>query len=106
LFRITQEALANVAKHAFATQATIKLEISPAQVCVTIQDNGRGFDVEKTLRNQRRAGWGLLGIQERALLLGGRYEINSKPGRGTLIRVTVPLATEVRGVEDKTAVGG
>jgi signal transduction histidine kinase len=105
-FRITQEALTNVAKYAHAAQVTVKLEVSPTQACLAIEDNGRGFDVEKTLRNQRRAGWGLLGIQERALLLGGHYEITSKPGHGTRIRVTVPLNTEVRDVEDKTVVGG
>ena len=106
LFRITQEALTNVARHAHATRVTVQLEVSEARACLDIEDNGSGFDLEKTLRNQRRAGWGLLGIQERALLLGGRCEINSKPGLGTLIRVTVPLTAEVRDVEDKTVVGG
>jgi signal transduction histidine kinase len=105
LFRITQEALNNVAKHAHASQTSVKLEIYPAQACVTIQDNGRGFDPEKTLRHNRRAGWGLLGIQERALLLGGRYEIDSKPGSGTLIRVTVPLMAEAKDVQDQTTAG-
>ena len=105
LFRIAQEALSNVAKHAQASRATVKLEIYPAQACVTIQDNGQGFDREATLRRRRRAGWGLLGIQERALLLGGRYEIDSKPGCGTLIRVTVPLIAEARNAQDQTSVG-
>ncbi len=106
LFRITQEALTNVARHSHATRVTVQLEVSEAQVCLNIEDNGSGFDLENTLRNQRRAGWGLLGIQERALLLGGRCEINSRPGRGTQVRVTVPLTAEVRDVEDKTVVGG
>jgi signal transduction histidine kinase len=105
LFRITQEALNNVIKHAGASCASVKLEVLPTQACVTIEDDGHGFDVEKTLRNQQRAGWGLVGIQERALLLGGRAEIDSKPGRGTRVRVSVPLTTEARDVEDKTVAG-
>lgn len=105
LFRITQEALTNVAKHANASQATVTLENRPAQVCVTIQDNGHGFDLEKTFQGERRTGWGLLGIQERALLLGGRYEIESRPGRGTHIRVEVPLKTELQDGKDKAVAG-
>jgi signal transduction histidine kinase len=105
LFRITQEALTNVGKHANASHATVTLERHPAQVCVTIQDDGHGFDLEDTLRRDRRTGWGLLGIQERTLLLGGRYEINSRPGRGTHIRVTIPLKTEARDVQNQTAAG-
>ncbi|GAB4540484.1 MAG: hypothetical protein Kow0063_30320 [Anaerolineae bacterium] len=100
LFRITQEALTNVAKHASASRATVTLENRLAQVSVTIQDNGHGFNLEETLRGDRRTGWGLLGIQERALLLGGHYEIKSKPGQGTCIRVAVPLKTEAQDGQD------
>jgi two-component system sensor histidine kinase UhpB len=105
LFRITQEALSNVARHADASHASVGLVINQAQVGMTIRDDGRGFDLEKTLRSDRRAGWGLLGIQERTLLLGGRYEIDSKPGRGTYIRVTVPLKMEAEDDEDQTVAG-
>jgi signal transduction histidine kinase len=105
LFRITQEALMNVAKHANASQAEVKLENYPAQVCVTVEDNGRGFDLENTLRSDRRAGWGLLGIQERAWLLGGSCEIKSKPGRGTRIHVSVPVKMEAEDVQDRTIAG-
>jgi len=100
LFRITQEALTNVARHAKASHANIRLEIGPTQARMTIQDNGQGFDLEQTLRSTRRAGWGLMGIQERAVLLGGRCEITSAPGRGTLIRVSVPLASEADHAEN------
>ena len=95
LFRITQEALTNVAKHAQATRATVSLAIDEAKACLTIQDDGRGFDTEEALRPERLQGWGLLGIRERALLLNGKCEIASAVGRGTLVRVTVPLAMEV-----------
>jgi signal transduction histidine kinase len=105
LFRITQEALTNIAKHADASRATVKLEVYPAQVCVTIRDDGRGFDLEEMLQGDGATGWGLLGIQERALLLGGQCDINSAPGRGTCIRVSVPLITEVKDVEDTPVAG-
>ncbi len=100
LFRIAQEALTNVARHANASCVTVKLEINPAQICLMMRDDGSGFDPETTLRRDRRTGWGLLGIQERALLLGGSYEIDSRPGRGTYIRVTVPLVREATDVQD------
>lgn len=106
LFRITQEALTNIAKHANASRALVRLENYPAQVCVVIEDNGRGFDLEEALRSDRRSGWGLLGIQERTWLLGGQYEIDSKPGRGTRIRVIVPVKTEAKkDVENQTVAG-
>jgi signal transduction histidine kinase len=106
LFRITQEALANIAKHADASQATVRLEISPVQVRVQIIDNGRGFDPEKTLQVSKPPGWGLSGMQERALLLGGLCMIESKSGRGTEVRVTIPLTTETQNAENTAVVSG
>jgi two-component system sensor histidine kinase DegS len=73
---------------------------------VTIKDDGRGFDLEEARRSEGRTGWGLLGIQERTRLLGGQYEIHSKPGRGTRIRVTVPVKMEAKeDVEDQAVAG-
>jgi signal transduction histidine kinase len=107
LFRITQEALTNVAKHANASMARVNLKVLPTQVELTVQDNGRGFDPVEVLRGaDTQAGWGLLGIQERSSLLGGTYEIDSAPGKGTCVRVEVPLTTEAEDVRDTTAVGG
>jgi len=106
LFRITQEALTNIAKHANASKAVVKLEKHPAQVSVTIEDDGRGFDLEEAMRSDRRTGWGLLGIQERTWLLGGQYEVDSKPARGTRIRVVVPVKVEAKeDVEHQTVAG-
>jgi two-component system sensor histidine kinase UhpB len=106
LFRVVQEGLTNVAKHAQATHATVKLEIQPTQVCVDIYDDGRGFEPEQVLRrDSTHIGWGLLGIQERTSLLGGQYEITSDPGSGTSIRVRVPLVMEKKDVENTLAVG-
>jgi signal transduction histidine kinase len=60
-----------------------------------VQDNGVGFDTTQALsRRGQSASWGLLGIRERALLLGGTYEIRSAPGQGTLIRIQAPLSSD------------
>jgi signal transduction histidine kinase len=88
LFRIYQEALTNVARHAGAQSVTASLVSGPEQVSLTIIDDGKGFDVEgigakKTL--------GLLGMKERTLMMGGRYEVVSGPDQGTTLKVTVPL---------------
>lgn len=92
IFRIIQEALTNIAKHAQATQAILTLETHPGRVCITVQDNGRGFDTSILPdHNDPRSGWGLLGIRERSLLLGGHCEIQSTQGKGTAIHVEIPL---------------
>ncbi|MEW5961488.1 MAG: GAF domain-containing sensor histidine kinase, partial [Chloroflexota bacterium] len=84
LFRITQEALTNIAKHAHATQVKIRLQTSSAQISISIKDDGCGFDPQRVLREHAEpGGWGLLGIAERTMLLGGRYQIDSAPGQGT-----------------------
>lgn len=103
LFRITQEALTNIAKHAQATRATVGLKISPSQICLSIEDDGCGFEPQQG--QAQEAGWGLLGIAERAALLGGHYELDSAPGQGTRIEVTIPLVMEQIDVEDTTAAG-
>jgi signal transduction histidine kinase len=64
----------------------------PTQVCVMIEDDGKGFDPEAVLgEGRQQSGWGLLGIRERTSLLGGQYEIDSEPGHGTHIWVSIPL---------------
>jgi signal transduction histidine kinase len=106
LFRITQEALTNVAKHANASHATVTLEIQPTQIGVCINDDGRGFDPQEALRGDiPYTGWGLLGIQERTALLGGQYKIESEPGSGARISVRVPLVREATNVQDTAIVG-
>ncbi len=106
LFRITQEALTNIAKHANASHAAVKFQIYPEQICLTIKDDGCGFNPAQVWPGEgTHPGWGLLGIRERALLLGGQYEIHSAPGRGTHIRVSIPLIGERKDVEDKAVTG-
>ena len=81
LFRVAQEALANVARHSEATAAEVHLDLKAAEVCLTISDNGRGF-IAATMDNQ---GLGSLSMRERVEALGGRLEVKSKPGGGTQV---------------------
>ena len=87
LYRIAQEALTNVARHAQATQVAARLELEGDNVLMEIRDNGVGFDADKPSAYSL----GLIGIAERARLLGGTAHIDSAPGRGTAIRVRLPL---------------
>ena len=93
LFRIAQEALTNVIKHAQAQNVAITLTYSGADVRIEVQDDGWGFDVERAMSDERRQSWGLLGMRERASLLGGEFTLDSHPGRGTRIAVVIPCQT-------------
>ena len=88
LFRIFQESLTNVVRHAEAKEVVAVLKLENGAIVLTITDNGKGFD--KNLVGGKRS-LGLLGMSERALLMNGKYEINSAPGMGTEIKVTVPV---------------
>ena len=89
LFHVVQEALTNVARHAGATRATLRWEmVDEAHARVTVEDDGRGFNREAA---DFVAGFGLLGITERVHGLGGQHEIDSAPGAGTRLVITVPL---------------
>jgi two-component system sensor histidine kinase UhpB len=106
LFRIAQEALTNVAKHARASQVGVILEMRPDQIGLAIEDNGQGFDPREIFGQEGRlTHWGLLGIGERTLILGGQYEIDSKPGAGTRIRVKIPLNGTVKNDKDQAVTG-
>ena len=91
LFRIAQEAINNIARHAMAERATIRLFFSDAAVRITVADDGRGFDVDRALASTGSS-VGLIGLQERTRLLNGRLEIRSEAGRGTQLTVEVPLS--------------
>lgn len=95
LFRIVQEALANVARHSHASQVDVRLSHDERMIGVAVSDNGVGFDVAQALGKGGPAGSvGLLGMQERVRLLGGRLDVQSHPGGGTTVRVDVPLTDE------------
>jgi two-component system NarL family sensor kinase len=90
LYRIAQEALANVRRHAHAQDVTVDLHARAGTVRLTVRDDGQGF-------HPRAAGdvrHGLVGMRERARLLGGRLRVDSRPGAGTTVRVSAPLPPE------------
>jgi PAS domain S-box-containing protein len=89
LFRIYQEALTNVARHAKATRVSAELDMGADRVDLIISDDGKGFEVDKIGAKKTL---GLLGMKERALMMGGKCECSSVPGSGTTINVSVPLA--------------
>jgi two-component system sensor histidine kinase UhpB len=92
LFRIAQEAISNILRHANASKVSIRLWTADGQVWLEIQDDGRGFDIEKISGEALdRKQLGLLGIQERASLVHGGVEIESSPESGTCLQVHIPL---------------
>ena len=95
IYRAVQEALHNVARHAAASSVRIVVQQEPGRLLLSIQDDGKGFDVE------RSRGLGLLGMEERVAHLGGTLRLASEPERGTLISVILPLSGS--GVEQKVA---
>ncbi|HSV86924.1 MAG TPA: PAS domain S-box protein [Levilinea sp.] len=91
LFRIYQESLNNIIRHARADQVWIRLKLDEYQVILEIQDNGQGINLPSRWISLAREGhFGLVGARERAEALGGRFEVSSSPGGGTLIRAVVP----------------
>jgi signal transduction histidine kinase len=91
LYRIVQEGLTNIIRHAQATEATVWLRPDGEVLRITIQDNGRGFRVEKDGRGQLTGGFGLSHMAERIRILGGEVDVLSLPGTGTRITISVPL---------------
>ncbi len=86
IYRIVQEALNNIIKHAEATRVDIQLFENPNELTITIEENGKGFDVEKTTH-----GFGLNQMKIRTKSLGGHIDINSKLGNGSFILIKIPL---------------
>jgi len=95
-FRVIQEALTNVLRHAQAQHIWIELSQSDGAVELLVRDDGMGFDVPKTLDwAANRGHLGLLGMKERVQILGGHLEVDSKPGLGTRIRLSLPLTEPI-----------
>ena len=86
IYRVVQEALNNVARHAQASAAQVRVQRSDGGIDLTVQDDGSGFDADRV------RGLGLLGMEERVRHLGGIFSIDSHPGRGTLLRIKLPIA--------------
>jgi signal transduction histidine kinase/streptogramin lyase len=86
-YRIVQESVANIMKHAQASEVKITVKRATDSVTLTIEDNGRGFGPEARVTQPSRSGFGLTGMAERARLLGGEFKVRSAPGRGTTVLV-------------------
>jgi signal transduction histidine kinase len=88
LFRIGQEAISNIARHAEANSVSIALEFAESRIGLEVEDNGQGFDINEFPDGS----FGLMGMKERATLLDGTFAIDSQPGNGTRLAVTIPVA--------------
>jgi two-component system sensor histidine kinase DegS len=90
LYRVAQEALTNVARHAQATQVALNISRTPAAIAMVISDNGKSFPVLATLHAKRNR-LGLVGMRERIEMIGGFLTIDSNPGQGTTVRAELPF---------------
>jgi PAS domain S-box-containing protein len=93
LFRVLQESLTNIAKHAQASSVEVALDHGDGEIAIRVRDDGVGFSMQSP---RKPNSYGLIGLRERAYLLGGTVTIDSTPGRGTLIEVRLPLAEGAR----------
>jgi signal transduction histidine kinase len=96
LYRVAQEALTNVSRHAQANRVEIDIQKQVGGVSMKISDNGKSFQVEKTLNAKGRKRLGLLGMKERLDMVGGRFDIESVPGKGTTVTAQIPLGNRAR----------
>jgi signal transduction histidine kinase len=107
LFRVAQEALTNVIKHAQAETASVTLKFNAENVSIDVKDDGAGFDLNQVMSGKVPPSWGLLGMQERAALLGGEVNIESQPGQGTAVQINIPyLLKESEVSDDDSAADG
>jgi PAS domain S-box-containing protein len=100
-YRVAQEALTNVSRHAHASRVEVNIEQLASGIGMKIHDNGQAFDVERVLNSKGSQRLGLLGMRERVEMVGGTFGVESAPGQGTTIRVEIPtakIAAKGRGV--------
>jgi signal transduction histidine kinase len=88
---VAQEALCNAARHGHARQVALELSLEPQGLCLTVTDDGCGFD-PATVQPRTDSGLGVIGMRERVEMVGGRFDVISAPGSGTQVVATVPLA--------------
>ena len=96
LYRVAHEALSNVARHAHATKAAVTIRKLPNAVCMDISDNGRGFSTDPVLFASKPKRLGLLGIRERVEMLGGKFTVESAPGKGTKVQAQIPFNNDIK----------
>jgi signal transduction histidine kinase len=91
LYRVAQEALKNIARHAQASRADVRIQKLDGAVCMAIKDNGKGFQEEHVLHARKGKRLGLLGMRERLEMVGGKFTVTSAPGKGTTVSAQIPL---------------
>jgi signal transduction histidine kinase len=94
LFRVAQEALTNVAKHAAAGLVKVSLQKFPGAVRMKISDDGKSFPVERVLQAKRNKRLGLIGMRERVEMVGGSFSVESASGKGTTVRAQIPFGSK------------
>jgi signal transduction histidine kinase len=97
LFRVAQEALTNVARHAQASQAEVSIKKHDDAICMTVRDNGKGFREGFPTVAKKGKRLGLLGMRERLEMVGGKFSITSNVGEGTVVLARIPLRGRARG---------
>ena len=103
LYRVAQEALANVAKHAEASEVNVSIEKLRGVIRMEVKDNGKSFQVQDALRSRRKGRLGLLGMRERVEMVGGRFSIEAEPNEGHHDPSGYPVrqgASEVRSLKN------
>jgi PAS domain S-box-containing protein len=98
LYRVAQEALNNVARHAHASRVDVKIQKLHGAICMKIIDNGKGFQKQPVLQARRSGRLGMLGMRERLEMVGGSLAVTSEPGKGTTVLAQVPLIDRAVGV--------
>jgi len=96
LYRVAQEALINIAKHAHASRVKVSLRRVPGAVCMEINDDGKSFAVERVLSAKRNKRLGLIGMRERVEMVGGSFSVDSAPRQGTTVRAQIPFGSNTR----------
>lgn len=95
IYRLIQESLNNISKHAEASHIDFTIKIAREQLMITLADNGKGFEIEEIInRPPDHKGIGLTAMRERAKMLGGSLDIESNVGKGTTVSVFIPLDSE------------
>jgi signal transduction histidine kinase len=92
LYRVAQEALTNVARHAQASRAEVRIQKLDGAMCMKIKDDGKGFPAERVLHAKKNKRLGLLGMRERLEMVNGSFTVESVPGKGTTIQARIPFA--------------
>ncbi len=91
LFRVAQESLTNVARHAQASRVEVNIQKLPDSVCMKIKDDGKSFQVDRVLQAKGNKRLGLLGMRERLEMIGGHFGVESTPGKGTTVTAQIPF---------------